>query len=93
MHADRMTLLAYLRDFKDPEIAEKVLESAEYIHREQAKNQTDDERLQNWRLGYFYAMARYHAGRCRSARWWTCCWRSLKRRTRKTTRLRASTTI
>lgn len=51
MHADRMTLLAYLRDFKDPEIAEKVLESAEYIHREQAKNQTDDERLQNWRLG------------------------------------------
>ena len=64
MHADRMTLLAYLRDFKDPEIAEKVLESAEYIHREQAKNQTDDERLQNWRLGYFYAMARYHAGRC-----------------------------
>ena len=50
MHADRMTLLAYLRDFKDPEIAEKVLESAEYIHREQAKNQTDDERLQNWRL-------------------------------------------
>ena len=64
MHMDRMTLLAYLRDFKDPEIAEKVLESAEYIHREQAKNQTDDERLQNWRLGYFYAAARYHAGRC-----------------------------
>ena len=64
MHMDRMTLLAYLRDFKDPEIAEKVLESAEYIHREQAKNQTDDERLQNWRLGYLYAMARYHAGRC-----------------------------
>ena len=24
----------------------------------------DDERLQNWRLGYFYAMSRYHAGRC-----------------------------
>ena len=53
MHMDRMTLLAYLRDFKDPEIAEKVLESAEYIHREQAKNQTDDERLAELAAGLF----------------------------------------
>ena len=64
MHMDRMTLLTYLRDFEDPEIAAKVLESAEYIHREQSKNQSEDERLQNWRLGYFYAAARFHAGRC-----------------------------
>lgn len=64
MHMDRMTLLSYLRVHDDPEIAEKVLESAEYIHREQAQNQTEEERLLNWRVGYFYAGARFHAGRC-----------------------------
>ena len=64
MHMDRMTLLSYLRDVDDPEVAEKVLESAEYIHREQAQNQTEEERLLNWRVGYFYVGARFHAGRC-----------------------------
>lgn len=63
MHMDRMTLLGYLRENDDPEVAEKVLESAEFIHRDQSLNQNEEERLQNWRVNYFYTAARYHAGK------------------------------
>mgnify|MGYP004670165853 CR=1 FL=1 len=62
MHMDRMTLLAHLRQEEDPEVARQVLESAEYIWTHQKKYDGQEARLQNWRVPYFYAAARYHAG-------------------------------
>ena len=93
MHADRMTLLAYLRDFKDPEIAEKVLNrrSTSTGSRRRTRRTTSGCRTGGWAI--FTRWPVTTPGAARSARWWTCCWRPLKRRTRKTTRLRASTTI
>lgn len=64
MHMDRMTLLGYLREHDDPEVAQKVLESANYVYEHQKPYQKDDARLQNWRVEYFYHAARYHAGLC-----------------------------
>lgn len=61
MHMDRMTLLTHLRQ-EDPEVARQVLESAEYIWTHKKKHKGPDARLQNWRVPYFYAAARYHAG-------------------------------
>lgn len=62
MHMDRMTLLTHLRQEEDPEVARQVLESAEYIWTHQKKYKGQEARLQNWRVPYFYAAARYHAG-------------------------------
>lgn len=62
MHMDRMTLLTHLRQEEDPEVARQVLESAEYIWTHQKKYDGQEARLQNWRVPYFYAAARYHAG-------------------------------
>ncbi len=62
MHMDRMTLLPHLRQEEDPEVARQVLESAEYIWTHKKKHKGPDARLQNWRVPYFYAAARYHAG-------------------------------
>lgn len=62
MHMDRMTLLTHLRQEEDPEVARQVLESAEYIWTHKKKHKGPDARLQNWRVPYFYAAARYHAG-------------------------------
>ena len=62
MHMDRMTLLTHLRREEDPEVARQVLESAEYIWEHKKKHKGPDARLQNWRVPYFYAAARYHAG-------------------------------
>lgn len=62
MHMDRMTLLTHLRREEDPEVAQQVLESAEYIWEHKKKHKGPDARLQNWRVPYFYAAARYHAG-------------------------------
>lgn len=62
MHMDRMTLLTHLRQEEDPEVARQVLESAEYIWGHKKKYKGQDARLQNWRVPYFYAAARYHAG-------------------------------
>lgn len=62
MHMDRMTLLTHLRQEEDPEVARQVLESAEYIWEHKKKHKGPDARLQNWRVPYFYAAARYHAG-------------------------------
>ena len=62
MHMDRMTLLTHLRQEEDPEVAQQVLESAEYIWTHKKKHKGPDARLQNWRVPYFYAAARYHAG-------------------------------
>ena len=62
MHMDRMTLLPHLRQEEDPEVARQVLESAEYIWGHKKKYKGQEARLQNWRVPYFYAAARYHAG-------------------------------
>ena len=62
MHMDRMTLLSHLRLEEDPEVAQKVLESAEYIWTHQKNYKDQESRLQNWRVSYFYYAARYHAG-------------------------------
>lgn len=62
MHMDRMTLLAYLRAHDDPEAAQEVLRSAEYVYKKKAPGQAKDERIQNWRIGYSYAAAKFHAG-------------------------------
>ena len=62
MHMDRMTLMGHLRVEDDPEVAQKLLESAEYIWTHQKNYQDDEARLQNWRVSYFYYAARYHAG-------------------------------
>lgn len=62
MHMDRMTLLTHLRQEEDPDVARQVLESAEYIWTHKKKYKGQDARLQNWRVPYFYAAARYHAG-------------------------------
>ena len=62
MHMDRMTLLTHLRQEEDPEVARQVLESAEYIWGHKKKYKGQEARLQNWRVPYFYAAARYHAG-------------------------------
>ena len=51
-----------LRQEEDPEVARQVLESAEYIWTHKKKHKGPDARLQNWRVLYFYAAARYHAG-------------------------------
>lgn len=64
MHMDRMTLLGYLREHDDPEVAQKVLESANYIYEHRKPYQSDDARIQGWRVEYFYHAARYHAGLC-----------------------------
>lgn len=64
MHMDRMTLLAYLRRSKDAEVAAEVMKSAEYIWQAKELYKSEEARLQNWRMNYFYQAARFHAGRC-----------------------------
>ena len=64
MHIDQLSLLPYLRHHPDPEIAEKVWQSAEYVETYIQENQGEEERLQNWRVVYFYWAAKYHAGHC-----------------------------
>lgn len=64
MHMDRMTLMERLRDENDPELAEEVLRSAEYAWNHQKNHPGEESRLMNWRVGYFYHAARFHAGRC-----------------------------
>ena len=63
MHLDRMTLLGYLRHHKDPEIAAKLMESAEFVYRDRVLYKNEEERLLNWRVSYFYKAACYHTGR------------------------------
>lgn len=64
MHMDRMTLMGRLREENDPELAEEVLRSAEYVWNHQKANSGEESRLLNWRVGYYYHAARFHAGRC-----------------------------
>ncbi len=63
IHIDRFVILAYLRENDDPEIAEKVYRSAKYVYEKCGENQGEEARLQNWRVNFFYAAAKYHAGR------------------------------
>ena len=62
MHLDRMTLLGYLRHSNDPGMAAKILQSAERVYRDRFLYKNEEDRLLNWRIGYFYKAARYHAG-------------------------------
>lgn len=64
MHMDRMTLMGRLREADDPELAEEVLKSAEYVWNHQKSHAGEESRLLNWRVGYFYHAARFHTGRC-----------------------------
>lgn len=64
MHMDRETLLGYLRHYDDPVVAAKVMESAEAVYRDHVLYKGEEERLQNWRISYFYKAASFHAGRC-----------------------------
>lgn len=64
MNIDQISLLPYLRYHDDPEIAEKVYQAAKYVEKEVEAHKGEEERLQNWRVGYFYWVAQYHAGRC-----------------------------
>ena len=63
MHMDQITLMAYLRHYNDPEVAERVLRSATYVYEHQSANRGEESRLQNWRVSYFYHAALYHAGK------------------------------
>lgn len=63
INMDQMTLMAYLRTHNDPEVAERVLKSATYVYEHAKANQGEEARLQNWRVGYFYHAALYHAGK------------------------------
>lgn len=64
MYMDEATLLEYLRCNEHPEtyIIQRVLRAAEYCYQHQYLYHPFNARLQNWRLGYFYHAARYHAG-------------------------------
>ncbi len=64
MHYDRTQFLAGLRSEYNPEIAEKVLESAEYIYRNQVEQskKVKGRIVLAARTQYVYAAARYHAG-------------------------------
>lgn len=64
MNIDQLSLLPYLRYHNDPEIAERVYQAAEYVEKEMEANKGEEERLQNWRVSYFYWVAQYHVGQC-----------------------------
>lgn len=65
MHMNVISLTGYLRDTKDPdpEIVQRVLNSAEYVYKNKFLYQSEEARLQSWRVEYFYLVALYHAGR------------------------------
>ena len=63
MNIDQLSLLPYLRRHHDPEIAEKVYRSSEYVYKMVKENEGEEERVQNWRVHYFYWAARFHTGR------------------------------
>ncbi len=63
MYIDQLTILPYLRENDDPEIAARVYESAKYVYEKCGENQGEEARLQNWRVNYFYAAAEFHTGR------------------------------
>lgn len=67
MYMDQLSILPYLRENDDPEIAARVYEAAKYVYEKCGENKGEEARLQNWRVNYFYAAAEYHTGR-RTAR-------------------------
>lgn len=67
MYMDQLSILPYLRENDDPEIAARVYEAAKYVYEKCGENKGEEARLQNWRMNYFYAAAEYHTGR-RTAR-------------------------
>ena len=63
MNIDLLSLLPYLRKSNDRKAAEKIYHSAEYVYNQLKENECEEERLQNWRVHYFYWAARFHTGR------------------------------
>lgn len=61
MKMDQLTVLAYLRENDDKEIANKVLEAATYVYNKQLNE--DNTKYLNWRINYYYHAALYHAGK------------------------------
>lgn len=62
MHYDRVKYLSALRSVLDPEVSAAVLESAEYVYRNQAESAKAKEKNVGVRTQYVYSAARYHAG-------------------------------
>lgn len=62
MHYDRTQFLTSLREIEDSDIAEAVLESAEYVYRHQEQIAKAKETSVGTRTQYVYKAARYHAG-------------------------------
>lgn len=58
MRMDELSLLDYLRNEDNPLVASKILEAAEYVYKQNVKD--DSTRLQNWRIDYYYKAALYH---------------------------------
>lgn len=63
MHYDRTQFLTELRTRDDPVMAAAVLESAEYVYRNQEHIAREREKNVGLRTQYVYAAARYHAGK------------------------------
>ena len=62
MHMDRMVLLHYLQAHEDPEAAQQVLRSANYVYEHRKEHQTEEFDQRNLRVDYFYDAARFYAG-------------------------------
>jgi len=62
MHYDRTQFLGGLRSNPNPEIAQAVLESAEYVYKHQEQIAQAGEKSIGTRTQYVYMAARYHAG-------------------------------
>lgn len=62
MHYDRTKFLSVLRARKDSDIAQGVMESAEYVYRHQEQIAKANDRGVGARTMYVYAAARYHKG-------------------------------
>lgn len=54
---DQLVMVTYLTNYKDPEIASRFFEAAQYVY--DNRKDKEEERLQNWRVNYFYAVANY----------------------------------
>ncbi|MBP3519752.1 MAG: hypothetical protein J6J87_00225 [Oscillospiraceae bacterium] len=62
MHYDRVKYLSSLRSHPDPDIAQAVMESADYVYRHQEQIARAKEKNVGVRTQYVYDAARYHAG-------------------------------
>lgn len=61
MNMDQLSILDYLRNNKDGEVANRVLEAATYIYN--AQNRQNNSHYASWQVDYYYNVALYHAGK------------------------------